>query len=79
MDKKLVGIIMVILIILFGIYAILAYNSTYNAKIGSSSVSIPDGFQAEYTDNGTKISNNQTEYLLYELDKQNTLDSLIEQ
>jgi hypothetical protein len=61
------------------IYGVLAYNSTYNAKIGSSSVSIPEGFQSEYDGNGTKIYNNESEYVLHELDRINTLDSLIEQ
>ncbi|AWX32330.1 hypothetical protein [Methanosphaera sp. BMS] len=79
MDRKIVGIVVVILLVMFTIYAVLAYNSTYNAKIGASSVSIPDGFTSEHRDNGTVISNNETEYTLYELDKQSTLDSLIEQ
>lgn len=79
MDKRIVGILVVIFLIVFGIYAVLAYNSTYNARVGSSSsVSIPDGFKSEYVDNGTKISNNETTYTLYELDKENTLDSMME-
>ena len=79
MDRKLVGILVVILLIIMLIYGVLAYNSTYNAKIGSSSVSIPEGFQSEYDGNGTKIYNNESEYVLHELDRINTLDSLIEQ
>ena len=78
MDRKITGMLVVIIIILMAIYGVLAYNSTYNAKVGASSVTIPDGFEAEYTDNGTKISDNETQYTLYELDKQSSLDSLIE-
>lgn len=78
MDKKLVSILVVILIIVLGIYAVIAYNSTYNAKVGSSSVSIPEGFEVENTENGTIIKNNQTEYVMYELSKNISLDDMIE-
>lgn len=80
MNNKLVGILVVILLVILGTYAVLAYNSTYNAKVGSSSVSIPDGFEVNKTsDDGTVIKNNETKYTLYEYPKGKTVESFIDE
>lgn len=80
MNKKLVYPIIIILIIIMGIYAILAFNSTYNAKVGSSSVSIPDGYQVtNTTDTSATLKDNKTTFKVSSLDKSQTIDQIIEQ
>lgn len=80
MNRKLIYSIIGILIVISVIYGILAYNSTYNAKVESaSSVSIPEGFTFEQIlNNETTIKNNITTLNIKEVKNSASLDTLAE-
>lgn len=79
MDNKVKYAIIGIVLVVIAIYAILAFNSTYNAKVGSSSVSIPDGYKvANTTGNSSTIKDNKTTFIVSVLDKGQSIDQNID-
>lgn len=79
MDKKVKYTLVGIVIIVIALYAILAFNSTYNAKVGTSSVTIPEGYNvANTTDDSTTVKDNKTTFTVSVLKKGQSIDQIID-
>jgi len=79
MDNRVKYAIIGIVLVVLAIYAILAFNSTYNAKVGTSSVSIPDGYEvANTTDNSSTIKDDKTTFTVSVLNKGQSIDQVID-
>lgn len=78
MDKKYIAIIIVLIIIVAGI-GVVAYNSTNNAKVGSSQVAIPNGYYVTNTTNHTAVLKSDTTTIIVDEKIENdTIDQIFD-
>ncbi len=79
MDKKNIAIV-IILIIIVACIGFVAFNSTHNAKVGSSQVSIPNGFKVSSTSNHTAVlKSKQTTIIVNEREDNKTIDEIFDE
>lgn len=77
MNKKILGIIAVIIIIALLVFGYTTYDNLEKTKFGSSSVSLPNGYKvANNTSNSIILKNNKTKIVITE--SKDTADGLIE-
>lgn len=75
MDKKLIGVLIIVIAVLLGIGAY-AYMNMNTASFGKSTVTIPDGYKVTKTDNNSiTFTNNKTTYYIND-ENNRTIDSI---
>ena len=86
MNTKIVGSIIVVLLILIGAVGYVIYsnpnliNNSSSATIGSSKVSIPEGYQIQKKEeNGVLFSNSKTNIGIYEVPKGGSFNKKVEE
>ena len=87
MDKKNIGIIIVILLIIIGAVGYISYtnpkiigDSSKTVKVGASKVSIPAGYDVQKNaSNGVLFSNSKTDIGIYEVPKGDSFDKKVKE